>query len=267
MAGAAAPRNRLDQRQLLDAWMRLAGAMDERLVIWWMEGLRYGVIDARSRLLYGMQVGIFQKFFAQPDGSWKIAMFELTYYTDLESGELLREWRNPYTGETNRVRHVRLGPEIRLQTAAGQSPDPDDAILQSMVSEYHTTLGPEIVSAGQIWLPTSVEGLITLPSPKAPPIRLNHYTTVSGSLSDALNPDTLSAPSTIAFQNVLHWEPWMSMGDHPGHLMSRAAGRKMERIDELPAVYLAMAREVHPKLIADPEIMLSRVEQTIRGSE
>ena len=64
---------------LLDTWIRLAAASDERLVIWWMTGQRYGVVDARSTLLYGMQVGIFQRFFAQPDGSWKIAMFELTY--------------------------------------------------------------------------------------------------------------------------------------------------------------------------------------------
>ncbi len=193
-------------------------------------------------------------------------MFELTYYTNLESGGLLREWDNPYTGAMNTVRHVRLGPEIRLQTDTGQSPDPDNAVLQSMVSEYHTTLGPEIISGEHIWLPTSVEGLITLPAKSAPAIRLNHYTTVAGRLEDALDERLASAPCTLAFQNVLHWEPWMRMGDHPGHLMSRAAGRKLDRVDELPAAYLAMAREVHPKLIADPEATLAGVSAQIRAA-
>ena len=78
--------------------MRLAASLDNRLVIWWMDGLRYGVVDARARLLYGMKVGMFQQFFP-PAGrqflNW--TMFELTYYTDLATGELLEEFANPYT--------------------------------------------------------------------------------------------------------------------------------------------------------------------------
>lgn len=110
----------------LTAWMRLAGARDDRLVIWWLDGVRYGVNKQQSRPLHGMQVGIFQRYFPQADGQWKIAMFELTYYTDLDTGELLQSWGNPYTGATNTVRHVRLGPEVRLQTRTGQQADPDE---------------------------------------------------------------------------------------------------------------------------------------------
>ena len=86
-----------DPRDLLDAYQRLSGSFDDRLVIWWMSGTRYGVVNAQSRALYGMEVGMFHRFYRQPDGSFRIAFFELTYYSDLATGALLESFENPYT--------------------------------------------------------------------------------------------------------------------------------------------------------------------------
>lgn len=243
-----------DPQQLLQAFIRLGATLDDRLVIWWMDGVRYGVVDSRTRALFGMKVGMFHRFFRQENGDFKIAMFELTYYTDLASGELLEEFDNPYTGETNRVAHVRLGPEIRIQTADGLA-DPDNP----MVHNYRSSLGPAMVSGDELWIPTSVQATIRFPKPGTPEILLNIYTTVNGRLSDAIDPNIVSAPSTLAFQNILKWEPFMRMGDRRGHMMSRASGRKLHSLDELPSDYLACAERVHPKLIADPIATLIRL--------
>lgn len=247
--------------ELLTAFMRLSGSLDDRLIIWWMEGLRYGVVDARAKLLFGMQVGMFHRFFRQADGSYKFAMFELTYYTDLATGELLEEFENPYTGETNRVSHVRLGPEVRHQTVHGLA-NPDNP----MVHDYNSKLGPALIRGDDIWIPTDVEARIVFPKPTAPEIILNLYTTVHGRLSDALNPELVSAPATLAFQNILKWEPFMHMGDHAGHLMSRAAGRKLESVDDLPGYYLDMAERKHAKFIADPIATLEPLTRNLSSS-
>lgn len=248
-----------DPDELLLAFMRLAGSLDDRLVIWWMDGMRYGVVDAHATLLFGMKVGMFHRFFRQPDGRFAVAMFELTYYTDLDTGELLEEFHNPYTGATNRARHVRLGPEIRHQTGAGIA-RPDNP----MVKAYHSALGPALIRGDDVWIPLDVEATIEFPQPTAPSIVLNHYTTVHGRLSDALNPALDSAACELNFQNVLKWEPFMRMGDHPGHMMSRAAGRKLESVDELPADYLAMAERVHGRYIADPVRTLEKLTATLQ---
>ncbi|HJP05804.1 MAG: hypothetical protein CL799_07550 [Chromatiales bacterium] len=254
-------------QETLLAWMKLAGALDDRLVIWWMEGVRYGVVDSFSRTLYGMKIGLFQRYFPQPGGYWKLAMFELTYYTDLTTGRLLERYDNPYTGKTNTVRHVRLGPEIRHQTIDGQLADPDDQAMQEYLHDYSTTLGPAIISGDSLWIPTSVRARIVFPGPKAPEIKISHYTTAMGSLEDARNPELVSAPCSLAFQNVLKWEPWMQMGDHRGHLMSKAAGRKLERIEDMPSDYLEMAYKVHPRLIEDPMATLAGKVAEIRGED
>jgi hypothetical protein len=247
-----------DPQQLLLAFMRLGASLDDRLVIWWMDGVRYGVVDAKAEALFGMKVGMFHRFFRQADGDYKLAMFELTYYTDLASGELLEEFRNPYTGETNRVSHVRLGPEIRRQTSHGLA-NPGSP----MVQDYRSSLGPAMINGDQLWIPTSVQATIKFPKPTAPEILLNIYTTVQGRLSDAVNPDLLSAPATLAFQNVLKWEPFMRMGDRPGHMMSQASGAKLHSIDELPADYLVCAEAKQPQLIKDPVATLASLTRDL----
>jgi len=250
----------------MQSWMKCAAALDSRLVIWWMDGVRYGVVEQRSQPMYGMKVGIFQRYFPVSDGLWKIAMFELTYYTDLNTGELLENWDNFYTGETNTVRHVRLGPEIRIQNNEGQAADPDDRVMQQMLQDYRTTLGPPTVLGNEFWLPTSVEARLVFPGSKGTELVLNHYTTINGNVSDAMDPALVSAPCSIAFQNILRWEPWMQMGKHPGHMMSRAAGRKLESLEDLPADYRRMAETVHPKLIRDPLKTLEETVARIQGS-
>ena len=58
----------------------------------------------------------------------------------------------------------------------------------------------------------------------------------------------------------------MNMGDHPGHMMSTASGRKLERIEELPASYVAMAKHVHPKYMNDPIAALKKYSDQLAGS-
>ena len=259
LSAESATEKLADPAALLEAYQRLSGSFDNRLIIWWMSGTRYGVVDVKTTPLYGMEVGMFHRWYQQPDGSFKAAFFELTYYTDLITGELLRKFSNPYTGMVNKVRHVRLGPEIRTLTTAGlTSPD------NPMVHDYRSSLGPAVTSADQLWIPTSVEATIKFPKPDAPTILLNIYTTVQGSLTDALDKLQVSAPCSFEFNNILKWEPWMSMGDHSGHMMSTASGRKMESMDELPRKYITMANEVHSKYIADPVASLEKYASLLR---
>ena len=247
---------------LLEAYVRLSGSFDDRLIIWWMDGKQYAVINGKAKALFGMKVGMFHRFFRQPDGNFKIAFFELTYFTDIGTGELLRRFDNPYTGETNTVAQVRLGPEIRLLTQQGLS-SPDNP----MVQDYASSLGPARRSNEMLWIPTSVEALIKFPKPTAPEIALSIYTTVSGHSDAAFDTSKASVPCAFSFSNTQRWIPWMRMGDIPGHLMGVAAGKKMQQVSELPEDYMACAREVHSKYIADPVAALDKQTQKILNSE
>lgn len=244
---------------LLTAYVKLGASLDDRLTIWWMDGVRYGVVDRRAQILYGMKVGLFQRFFPQEDGSYKLAMFELTYYTDLVTGELLEDYENPFTGVTNHVQHVRLGPEIRQVNSQG-----DVAPKTDVIENFSSRLGPPLFYGDGIWISSDIQAEIKLPFPNAPELRMNHYLTLHGKRSEVEDPSVVSAPASLSFHNIISWEPWMRMGDHPGHLMSQAFGRKLESLDELPGDYLTMARKVHPKFIEDPVATLdARVQKIV----
>ncbi len=152
------------------------------------------------------------------------------------------------------MRQVRLGPEVRELTSSGLGTAPSP-----LLRSYRSSLGPAVVNGATVWIPSSVEAAIKFPKPSAPEILVNIYTTVQGSLREALDDRLISANCTLEFHNVLKWEPWMQMGDHPGHMMSTASGRKLESVEELPPHYLAMAAEVHGKYIADPAALLAKL--------
>ena len=81
----------------------------------------------------------------------------------------------------------------------------------------------------------------------------------------AIDKGIVSGRCTLAFQNTLRWEPFMRMGDRPGHMMSRAAGRKLEAVDALPADYRSIAERMHPRYIENPTARLAKLTQKISG--
>jgi len=236
-------------KDFLEALVKLSGSLDERLTIWWQDGIRYGVIDGKSTPFCGFQIGLFNMHSKIADDVYRVTQFELTYYTDLETGELLREFENPFTGKTNRPLHVRMGPLIRTQTIDGLLPDEGE---RAAVKELNTQVGPVTVHNGDVWIPTGVSAMIQFPFPNAPVLPLNQYQTFQGRLEHLEDPEIVSAPAQLQFQNVIFWEPWLQMNDHPGHSMGRAWGRKLMSVEDLPESYLAMAREINPDMIEDP---------------
>jgi hypothetical protein len=233
----------------LEALVKLSGSLDERLTLWWMEGLRYGVIDDIATPTFGFQIGFFNLHQKISNNAYRLTQMELTYYTDLESGELLETYDNPYTGKTNRVMQVRFGPMVRTQTLEGLMPSDNEA---GAVKSFNAQTGPVTAFDGDIWIPTAVSASVELPFPSKPTLNLNQHTTFHGKLVDVNDPDVLAAPANLIFNNALSWEPWLQMWDHPGYSMGRAWGKKLLSMDELPERYLKLVQKVHPKLIEDP---------------
>jgi hypothetical protein len=60
--------------------------------------------------LFGYEVYSAGRLRKQPDGSFRFLHREVVYYTDLQSGEILFEWTNPFIGETVKVVDVANDP-------------------------------------------------------------------------------------------------------------------------------------------------------------
>ena len=252
----------LGAAELLATFIKLAGSLDERLIVWWVKGRRYGIVRAQATPLFGMEVGRFCRFFRQANGSFTLAMFELSYHTDMATGRLLERFQNPYTGSVNEVMHVARRPIICQYTATGQFVPAD----KNRIRRYRGQLDAVSVSGGTVQIESTVNAEMLSPFPKTPSTCINDYITATGLRSNLQDPSTNSAPAALSYRNVQAWEPWMKMGDRSGYMTAWASGRKIESVAEMPPGYLEMARAVHPWLIRDPIETLAVQVEKIRDS-
>ena len=237
----------------LTALAKLRGSIDGRTVMWWMKGARYGVVDDMVKPLFGMLVGSFQRIKPVPGEGFELNMLELGYFTDLDTGAVLDKFRNPYNGKMLDVPEQRLGPYPVLMRPTGVVlPDvpPFDNI------ELTTRVGPVIVQGDDVWIRDDSSVKVDSDHPMMGKHTYNELVTYRGRLSDINNPDLPSAPAEIMFQSVTSWREWFQADDVDGNTTARATGKKIERVDDFPADYLAAARARHPQIIDDYEAIL-----------
>jgi len=247
---SAPPPDLSAPKSQLTALIRMRGALDDRLVISFLEGVYYGVMETRIRPLYGLSAGLFRQYRARPDGGYDYANFELVYVTDLETGELLTEFRNPYSGRTGKPPQTRLGPtrltiaptlEVLRPGAAEREPSPGN---------FHRFRPPRVVG-DDVWIVE--ESAVQAPPPMN--FAFNEVLTYRASLRELSDPRLAHVRTDVQFSPVIGWRPWQGMDGFdgpPSHVMGVCAGRVVTTFDELPARYREWTARFHPDVRADP---------------
>jgi len=263
LVGVMAPVSLLsaatDKLDLNDPWDRLTalaklrGNIDGSTVMWWMKGVRYGVVDNVVTPLFGMLIGSFQRLRPVPGEGFEVNMLEMSYFTDLETGEILDTFKNPYNGKVVEIPEQRLGPYPVLMKPTGVIL-PDVPMFGDV--ELKTKVGPAVISGDDVWIRDDSTVKVDSDHPMMGKHIYNELVTYRGRLSELNDPDVTSASADISFQSVTSWREWFQAEDVGGHTTARANGNKIYRIEDFPAEYLAAARERHPELIADPDAVL-----------
>jgi hypothetical protein len=237
----------------LTALAKLRGSIDGRTVMWWMKGVRYGVVDNIVEPLFGMLIGSFQRMVPVEGEGFMLNMLELGYFTDLETGEVLDTFVNPYNGKTLTIPEQRLGPyPVMLRTGGVELPD----IPAFGDIDLRTRVGPAIVHGDDVWIRDDSTVKVDSDHPMMGKHTYNELVTYRGKLSDLNNPELASAPAEITFQSLTSWREWYQADDIDGHTTARATGTKIYRLEDFPPEYLAAARERHPDIIDDPDAVL-----------
>jgi len=252
-AWAAGAPDLNDPWERLNALAKLRGSVDGEMVMWWMKGVRFGVVDDVVTPLFGMLIGSFQRLRPLPGKGFEANMLEMSYFTDLETGAVLDEFTNPYNGKVCQVPEQRLGPYPVLLTPTGVVL-PDNPAFGNI--DLTTRVGPAIVNGDDVWIRDDSTVKVDSDHPMMGKHTYNELVSYRGRLSDITNPDLPSAPAEISFQSVTSWREWLQADDVGGHTTARATGTKISRIEDFPPEYLQAARERHGKILADPEAAL-----------
>jgi len=230
-------------------YIRMRGALDDRLVVGDMCGHYFAVIDDEIVPLFGVLSATFTRWRAGPDGTWWRSSFEHAYYTDNDSGEVLDEWRNPVNGKTCKVPVWTSQPALcvlkpDLSTHMAKALPPGFVMEDRVVSIE--TLGSDRVVLEQVKASSAFPGA-------SRPYRYGELVTLRAPAAALRQADSARVPCSFSFINVSGYRPWMQMdAQQPGHLMAQGAGDYGAALDALPAVWLKATKRLNPAWWADP---------------
>ena len=205
-------------------WVKTRSSLDPNqstFLIW--TGAIYAFVsgEKRNRLfkMVGMSVS---RCIPTEEGSWDFTSRELTYYLHPETGEILRQWENPWTGELLTVMHVANNPvQGRFKGKFPAQVDGDNTtFVFDLFSTYPNPLATE---------PKFADYSPNLTYQAAELFKITVPT------EELLNPEILSVSKLqLCWDRIGPWVPWLKMGNRPGQLIYSAYGGKVNGFTELP---------------------------------
>jgi hypothetical protein len=243
--GAAASAAALDP---LHTHVRLRARADGKPVYFPYEGTFYAQRSGqRTVALLHIEGASASTTTRQPDGSWLYTLREAGWFCDLETHAVLPTWVNPLSGRSVTPEHYNSRQQL-LFTSTGVKPASASPLPPGL--EWQGQLTVPVVMGDDVW---SAEELFVRVPAKTPDELANVQTslaTLHARLADLRRPDSAWVPSTLAYQTLASWRPWMQMpADMPGVMSWRLFGRKCEHIDELPAALRERVQAQHPEVL------------------
>lgn len=235
-----------DTQQLLDAYVKTVGdTSGEETVVYAQSTVFAFTPGQRGQPIMGMEiVGV--KRYERIEGGWQRVQREIAFYTDLETGEILKHWDNPWLQREVRVLPVLNDPVNRRHVIDEQGGGWGISYME---------VGDEIIFHREV--PLRYRN--PLPFAEYPlHSRGDWYEAMElfnnfVRRSDLENPDLTSAPSTGSWSRIGPWLPWMEMGNREGWLVYHGRSVKVGGVEDLPAHVLEAIRNDYPQYLRAPE--------------
>jgi Protein of unknown function (DUF1838) len=251
---AAASLNLVSSADRLRAFMLMRAALDDQLVIGFISGRYYGVVDDEIKPLYGVVSATFSRYRLRADGGYDGASYEVPFFTDLETGVALDHWRNPYTGQEVAVPFFAFPPAALIITPELEIVVPKKPPGLSMRNQVIST---QIVDQ-DIWFTEVTTSSMTNPEASRP-IRYSEIVTLHAATAELAIRSIKRVACQTNFTSVVSWRPWLQMGERPGHLMGNGVGGYGVSLDMLPPNWLAATAARRPDVLKDPAQPLANI--------
>jgi len=241
----------------MKALIKMRASMDNRIVMGGVQGLYYGVVNNKIAPLYGVLAGTMARYKQIDEWRYEGVSFEVAYFTDWETGEVLETFDNPYTGETVEVPHTRMGPSKLIIGIDGREIPSDNPALAGM-DISHRFIAPRIHNGTVILVEEIHAG--TPDGFRGPAFHYNEVTTYRARASEVADPNIMLVNDSTHFNGVVTWRPWLKMTGHPGHLFGTATGGRYATVDDYPRYYVEMTNKHHPDVFGDTAALLDMAD-------
>lgn len=258
LASAPAEARKLnldDANDALTARRKLACSLNdgEPTLFWWQGSLMSRVEGERDRKLFnvqGMNIRTCKTFTDPKRGTgFRTVSREVMLYLDPETNEVLKTWKNPWTGEETSVIHVANDP-VNMK-----------APLYAFSADGKPFSFKPIIKNGRL-----IDGGNT-PLFYKNPMGGDYQDYVGGTYhAMEMGADYAYADEvldsrvktlkrhTIAWSRISNWLPWMKMGDRSGVVFTATVGARAQSMDELPEPLRSQIRTVYTTYLSPPPI-------------
>src|SRR6476469_3246710 len=184
---------------------------------------------------------------------WTLLSRKFTLYLDPQSGEMLRQWQNPWTGETLHVIHRSYDYQ------EFQIPPKVPAFLGSEVSFVSLDLNLKLPNN----LASNPKFADYSPEPFVQSSDSYKFIFPTRLLQDEVTDPSCDRAVTLSYYRMGPWEPWMKMKGKPGFLVLNYTGTKTDVFAEL---HPALKTQIEQRLPLYREAPACRLQRSIATS-
>jgi hypothetical protein len=187
---------------------------------------------------------------------YRMVSREIMLYLDPKTGEVLRQWNNPWTGEAVQVFHVANDP-VNMRAPI---------FARNDKGEPFTFDGR--FDGGKVFMATEVP--LFYDNPLAGDYQdfvgnKYHAMEIFDFIADEktlLDSTKLTAEPSVAWVRIAQWLPWMKMRGREGIMVTNAIGRMLKGYGELPKVLKDEIATNYPEYAAPPPLDDKRPNET-----
>ncbi len=243
----AATRLPTQPKEVLESVVRIYGTTGPQRVTWKTRITVYAVQQSGIVPLIGLRGSESGWWKKQDDSTYVRYSSTLSFFQDLKTGRFLEEFTNPLNGHVSKVAV---------------------SFIRHKEGEYRTTLGDYYGTMKKAFPQSYPEepiapdwdldaGVVRLRGRSNFPPILRQPTLETATLSvraaELFDRKVAMPLATVSGFNIRPWEPWLGMGDTPGHVIWQYDGVKLADVEGLDADYLARARAHTPLFDRSPE--------------
>lgn len=176
---------------------------------------------------------------------WRQVSREVMLFLDPATGQVLRQWKNPWTGETVEVMHIANDPVNGRPTFATGADGKPYSIAYHRMGDW-IQMPIEVPLFYRNVLGGDYQEFVG-----------NRYHAMeifdfAARADDLLDTRKATAYPSVSWVRISDWMPWMRMGGRPGQLVFNAMGAKIRSYDGLPAVLKQEIAASYPAYTAPP---------------
>ncbi len=252
--------------QMLDAFIKARSSLREEITIGWVDATTCAVINGETIPLYRLLAATWQQHHRAGATAFEGKTLEVAFYLDAKTGTRLEKLTMPRTGTEVTVPNYRSGPSASKIVVEESLHDDFKMATETQSgskfwrngASYRAQQLSQAQRDGDDFLIRQVLGTRVMAQDSEKPVFFYHEWTVNRApWRDIMNPRVVSTAVEVQYSSIAAFRPWMQMQSVDGHTLQTGRGGKVWAAEQLPPQLLAMCRQFHPDLIADPARVFS----------